>query len=60
MPHIFRVVAIDSLGIARRTRGQRVTAGDFNGMYGAVAAQKGFIIADSLAQLQELKLVERR
>ena len=29
-------------------------------MYGAVAAQKGFIIADSLAQLQELKLVERR
>jgi putative ABC transport system permease protein len=52
------LVAIDSLGIARRTRGQRVTAGDFDGMYRAVAAQKGFIIADNLAQLQKLNLGE--
>ncbi|HUE04930.1 MAG TPA: FtsX-like permease family protein [Bryobacteraceae bacterium] len=52
------LVAIDSLAIARRTRGQRVTAGDFDGMYRAAAAQKGLIIADNLAQLEKLKLGE--
>jgi len=50
------LVGIDSLSIARRTRGQRVTAGDFDGMYRAAAAQKGLIIADNLAQLEKLKL----
>jgi putative ABC transport system permease protein len=52
------LVAIDALGIARRTRGQRVTAGNFDDMYRALAAQRGFIIADNLAQLQKLKLGE--
>jgi putative ABC transport system permease protein len=52
------LVAIDSLSIARRTRGQRVTAGDFDGMYRAAAGQKGLIIADNLAQLEKLKLGE--
>jgi len=49
------LVAIDSLSIARRTRG-RTTAGDFQGMYRAAAAQKGLVIADNLAQLEKLKL----
>jgi len=52
------LVAIDSESIARRTRGRRVTAGDFDGMYRAAAAQKGLIIADNLAQLEKLKLGE--
>ena len=52
------LVAIDSQSIARRTRGQRVTAGDFDEMYRAVSAQKGLIIADNLAQLDKLKLGE--
>ena len=51
------LVAIDSLSIARRTRG-RTTAGDFQGMYRAAAAQKGLVIADNLAQLEKLKLGE--
>jgi putative ABC transport system permease protein len=50
------LVAIDSLSIARRTRGQKVTAGDFDDMYRATAAQKGFIIADNFAQLDKLRL----
>ncbi|HTQ55622.1 MAG TPA: FtsX-like permease family protein [Bryobacteraceae bacterium] len=50
------LVATDSASIARRTRGRKVTAGDFDGMYRTVAAQKGVIIADNLAQLQKLKL----
>jgi putative ABC transport system permease protein len=50
------LVAMDSLSVARRTRGRRVTAGDFDGMYRAAAAQKGLIIADNLAQLEKLKL----
>jgi putative ABC transport system permease protein len=52
------LVAIDSLSIARRTRGRRATAGDFDGMYRAAAEQKGLIIADNLAQLEKLKLGE--
>jgi putative ABC transport system permease protein len=52
------LVAIDSESIARRTRGRRVTAGDYDGMYRAAAAQKGLIIADNLAQLEKLKLGE--
>jgi putative ABC transport system permease protein len=52
------LVAIDSQSIARRTRGQKVTAGDFDGMYRATAAQKGLIIADNFAQLDKLKLGE--
>jgi putative ABC transport system permease protein len=50
------LVAIDSQRIARRTRSQRVTAGDFDEMYRAAAQQKGLIIADNLAQLEKLKL----
>jgi putative ABC transport system permease protein len=50
------LVSIDSESIARRTRGRRATAGDFDGMYRAAAAQKGLIIADNLAQLEKLKL----
>ena len=50
------LVAIDSLSIARRTRGRKVIAGDFDGMYRAAAAEKGAIIADNLAQLEKLKL----
>jgi putative ABC transport system permease protein len=50
------LVAIDAASIARRTRGQKVTAGDFDEMYRATAAQKGFIIADNFAQLDKLKL----
>ncbi len=50
------LVAVDSLSIARRTRGQKVTAGDFDDMYRATAAQKGFIIADNFAQLDKLRL----
>ena len=50
------LVATDSTSIARRTRGRKVTAGDFDEMYRDVAAQKGIIIADNLAQLQKLKL----
>jgi len=52
------LVAIDSASIARRTRGRKVTAGDFDAMYRAAAEQKGLIIADNLAQLQKLKLGE--
>jgi putative ABC transport system permease protein len=52
------LVAVDSASIARRTRGRRVTAGDFDGMYRAAAAQKGLIIADNLAQLEKLKVGE--
>jgi putative ABC transport system permease protein len=50
------LVATDSASIARRTRGRKVTAGDFDQMYRAAAEQKGAIIADNLAQLQKLKL----
>ncbi len=50
------LVGIDAESIARRTRGRRATAGDFDGMYRAAAAQKGLIIADNLAQLEKLKL----
>ena len=50
------LVAIDSASIARRTRGHKVTAGDFDEMYRAAAAQKGLIVSDNLAQLQNLKL----
>ena len=35
------LVAIDSLSIARRTRGRRVTAGDFDGMYRAARRPEG-------------------
>jgi putative ABC transport system permease protein len=52
------LVAVDSASIARRTRGRRVTAGDFDTMYRVAAAHKGLIIADNLAQLQHLKLGE--
>jgi putative ABC transport system permease protein len=50
------LVAADLASIARRTRGRRVTAGDFDEMYRIAAAQKGVVIADNLAQLQKLKL----
>ena len=50
------LVATDSASIARRTRGRKVTAGDFDEMYRAAAEQRGAIIADNLAQLQKLKL----
>ncbi|MGA2592756.1 MAG: FtsX-like permease family protein [Bryobacteraceae bacterium] len=50
------LVAIDSASIARHTRGQRVTAGDFDEMYRAAAEQKGLIISDNLAELQKLKM----
>lgn len=50
------LVATDSASIARRTRGRRVTAGDFDEMYRAAGAQKGIIVADNLAQLQKLRL----
>jgi putative ABC transport system permease protein len=52
------LVGIDSLSIARRTRGHQATAGDFDGMYRAAAEQKGLIIADNLANLEKLKLGE--
>jgi putative ABC transport system permease protein len=52
------LVGIDSLSIARRTRGRQATAGDFDGMYRAAAEQKGLIIADNLANLEKLKLGE--
>ncbi len=50
------LVAVDSASIARRTRRRKVTAGDFDAMYRAAAAQTGIIVADNLAQLQKLKL----
>jgi putative ABC transport system permease protein len=50
------LVATDSASIARRTRGRKVTAGDFDEMYRLAAEQKGAIIADNLAQLQKVKL----
>jgi len=50
------LVAIDPASIARRTRGQRVTAGDFDEMYRAAEEQKGLIISDNLAELQKLKM----
>jgi len=50
------LVAVDSQSIARRTRGRRVVAGDFDAMYRATAAQQGLIVADNLAQLENLKL----
>lgn len=52
------IVAMDALGIARRTRGRRVELGDFDAMYRAAAEQKGLIVSDNLAQLQKLKLGE--
>ena len=54
--HNVVLVALDSMSIARHTRGQRVTGGDFDEMYRAMAGQKGLIIADNLAQLDKLKL----
>jgi putative ABC transport system permease protein len=50
------LVAIESASIARRTRGRQVTAGNFDQMYRELEAQRGFIIADNLAQLQKLHL----
>jgi len=52
------LVATDSASIARRTRGRKVTAGDFDQMYRAAAEQKGAIISDNLAQRYKLKFGE--
>ena len=46
------LVAIDSLSIASGTRGRQVVAGDFDGMYRVAAGEKGLIVADNLAQLE--------
>jgi putative ABC transport system permease protein len=50
------LVATDALSIARRTRGRKVIAGDFDGMYTAAAEGKGAIASENLASLRNLKL----
>jgi putative ABC transport system permease protein len=50
------LVATDALSIARRTRGRKVIAGDFDGMYAAAAEGKGAIASENLASLRNLKL----
>jgi putative ABC transport system permease protein len=50
------LVAFDSLAVARRTRGRKVIAGDFDGMYRQMAEGKGLIASENLASLRHLKL----
>jgi putative ABC transport system permease protein len=50
------LVAIDSLAIAGRTRGRKVIAGDFDGMYREAAAGRGVVASENLATLHHLKL----
>ena len=44
------LVATDALSIARRTRGRKVIAGDFDGMYRSAAEGKGTIASENLAR----------